>query len=272
MAHNSRCSKVSTHLSLIVLVMLVSGCASTKGHWGSGVTLTPGWGRVWDSAVNAAIDPLTWVPLARAVVFTYDDWDEKVVDWAVDNTPIFGDVDDADDRSSNLRTVSYVNAGVAALVVPSGTGSEMVLNKTKGMVAGLAVVGLNGAVTEWIKSSTDRQRPDSDSTNSFPSGHTSSATIAATLAARTIDQTTLTPTQKTVWKVGSYGVAVLTGWARVEAGRHYPSDVLAGFALGHFLGAFLNDAFINPNARDEMSLEVDVTPDRTVLLSFNHRL
>jgi membrane-associated phospholipid phosphatase len=34
-------------------------------------------------------------------------------------------------------------------------------------------------------------------------------------------------------------------WARVEARKHYPSDVLAGAALGHFLTAFIHDAFLN---------------------------
>jgi len=36
-----------------------------------------------------------------------------------------------------------------------------------------------------------------------------------------------------------------TAWARVEAGVHYPSDVLAGAALGNFLTAFIHDAFLN---------------------------
>jgi len=35
-----------------------------------------------------------------------------------------------------------------------------------------------------------------------------------------------------------------TSWARVEAGMHYPSDVLAGAALGHFIAAVVNDAFL----------------------------
>jgi hypothetical protein len=41
-------------------------------------------------------------------------------------------------------------------------------------------------------------------------------------------------------------VTLTTGvsWARVEAGSHYPSDVLAGVAMGHFIGAFINDAFL----------------------------
>jgi membrane-associated phospholipid phosphatase len=48
-----------------------------------------------------------------------------------------------------------------------------------------------------------------------------------------------------------------TAWARVEAQKHYPSDVLAGAALGHFLGSFLNDIFIGPGKHFEINAGVD---------------
>ncbi len=35
-----------------------------------------------------------------------------------------------------------------------------------------------------------------------------------------------------------------TAWARVEANKHYPADILAGMAIGHFISAFVNDAFL----------------------------
>jgi len=42
--------------------------------------------------------------------------------------------------------------------------------------------------------------------------------------------------------------ATATAWARVEAGKHYPSDVLAGAALAHFVTVFIHDAFLGlPN-------------------------
>ena len=43
------------------------------------------------------------------------------------------------------------------------------------------------------------------------------------------------------------GLALLaagTAWARVEAKRHYHADILAGMAIGHFISAFVNDAFL----------------------------
>jgi hypothetical protein len=33
-------------------------------------------------------------------------------------------------------------------------------------------------------------------------------------------------------------------WARVEGAKHFPSDVLAGAALGYFITAFIHDAFL----------------------------
>ncbi len=42
-----------------------------------------------------------------------------------------------------------------------------------------------------------------------------------------------------------------TAWARVEGGRHYPSDVLFGAALGNFVAIFVRNAFLpaNPKTR-----------------------
>jgi membrane-associated phospholipid phosphatase len=42
----------------------------------------------------------------------------------------------------------------------------------------------------------------------------------------------------------TYSAAAATAWARVEANKHYPSDVLAGAAIGHFLTAFIHDSFL----------------------------
>lgn len=36
-------------------------------------------------------------------------------------------------------------------------------------------------------------------------------------------------------EIGFGMITAGTAWARVEGGVHYPSDVLAGMALGHFV-------------------------------------
>jgi hypothetical protein len=71
------------------------------------------------------------------------------------------------------------------------------------------------------------------------------------LAAGNLRSTPLPRRLRTAADVALLALVGTGSWARVEAGEHYPADVLAGMAIGHFLGAFLNDAFLHspePNA------------------------
>jgi hypothetical protein len=105
----------------------------------------------------------------------------------------------------------------------------------------------------------------------FPSGYVSDATFAATLAARNIDYFQISKPVKVAWQVSSYTVAGLTAWVWLEANRHYPTDVLFGYAFGHFLGAFFNDAFINPAYQENFRMGVRSTPEADALLSVDLR-
>jgi hypothetical protein len=87
----------------------------------------------------------------------------------------------------------------------------------------------SSALTVYVtKTLVARPRPGStpttgNGTHSFPSGHSSSAFGSATLIQR-----------NTGWLAGApaYGLAAFTAFERVEAGRHFPSDVFAGAAIG----------------------------------------
>ena len=57
-------------------------------------------------------------------------------------------------------------------------------------------------------------------------------------------------------QAGNIVAASAVGWARVEAGGHYPSDVLAGAALGHFLTSFICKAFMGlPEGAPRLSVD-----------------
>jgi hypothetical protein len=61
-------------------------------------------------------------------------------------------------------------------------------------------------------------------------------------------------------QAGNIAYGALLGWARVEAQGHFPTDVLVGAALGHFINAFIYDAFMGlPKSRN---YGIAVTPDR----------
>jgi len=68
-------------------------------------------------------------------------------------------------------------------------------------------------------------------------------------------------------EIGFGVIAAGTAWARVEGGVHYPSDVLAGMALGHFVAAFINDAFMGLNDSATGSVALALTPE-TVSIQF----
>jgi membrane-associated phospholipid phosphatase len=86
---------------------------------------------------------------------------------------------------------------------------------------------VNGVWTGAFKYTVRRERPDAFNSLSFPSGHTSNAFALATVAEHHYG-----------WKVGvpAYLFATGVGLSRIESGRHYLSDVLAGATIGLVVG------------------------------------
>lgn len=81
-------------------------------------------------------------------------------------------------------------------------------------------------VTNGIKYSVRRLRPDQSSHNSFPSGHTATSFLTATLLHKEYGW-------KYPWvSILGYSVATLTGATRILNNRHWMSDVVAGAAIG----------------------------------------
>ncbi len=88
----------------------------------------------------------------------------------------------------------------------------------------LAISG-NVVVEKLGKTLLDWNRPTGER-NGFPSGHAMFAFMLAFLVAEKYPK--LAPI--------FYGAAVAIGWARVEAGAHYPYQVIAGALFGTVIG------------------------------------
>jgi membrane-associated phospholipid phosphatase len=248
---------------VLVAVHLLGGCSTLPNgrEWGQDATFRPGWQAVRDSAVRAAKSPYTWAPLAGAALLQIDDWDSEVASWASENTPVFGSQQSARDASGILKDISAAAWLVTALATPGGdTSREWFAAKGKGLAVDATAILLTGGITSAVKNWSDRTRPDGSGNDSFPSGHSSSAATFATLAARNTQYLDLGVNYRRTLDFGYGVVAAGTAWARVEGGVHYPSDVLVGMALGHFVAAFINDAFMGLNDPANGSVDLSMSP------------
>lgn len=110
---------------------------------------------------------------------------------------------------------------------------------------------LNGGVTYLMKNLFRRTRPfvynddaripDSlrlsrTARRSFPSGHTSTAFASMVFLATVYGKMNPDSSSKNLVWAGCLATAGMTGYLRYAAGYHYPSDILAGAALGAFAG------------------------------------
>ncbi|NAZ35610.1 phosphatase PAP2 family protein [Rubellimicrobium sp. CFH 75288] len=106
--------------------------------------------------------------------------------------------------------------------------------------AGLFVLAVAGAqaLSSSIKALFDRARPDlvphgTDALfASFPSGHTTMATAVWLLLAAMMARTDPLRSMKALYLSLAILVVLAVGVSRVYLGVHWPSDVLAGWALG----------------------------------------
>lgn len=83
------------------------------------------------------------------------------------------------------------------------------------------------AFVNSIKYTANQMRPDNSTRNSFPSGHTATAFVAATILHKEYGAT-ISP----LYSIAGYGAATATGIMRMLNNRHWMSDVFCGAGIG----------------------------------------
>jgi hypothetical protein len=223
--------------------MLLMSCASGRSDYlGSSTTLSPGWHTIGESMANAVRDPNVWGALLGAAMLQVDDVDRQISEELREETPLFGNNANANERSDDLRSLTSV-AYIGTALLTEAPAQQWWSTKARLLGMEWLTVQSTRYVTTGLKTLTKRDRPNERDDESFPSGHTSRATIQAQMANLNVDYLPISDSTGLVIETGFNSLAALTGWARVEAGLHYPSDVLAGWALGHFM-SHLGRSFI----------------------------
>ncbi len=99
------------------------------------------------------------------------------------------------------------------------------------MVSAAMSYGIMAGLVNGIKYTASEMRPDGSTANSWPSGHTATAFVGATILHKEYGLT------RSPWfSVLGYGTATATGIMRVLNNRHWVSDVLSGAGIGIFSG------------------------------------
>ena len=118
-------------------------------------------------------------------------------------------------------------------------------NYSKALKMSLNVISLNGIITNLVKMTVQRQRPDSfyetradadDSFRSFFSGHTSTTFALGTSNAILLSKA-YPEKRKLIW-FANLSLATATGYLRIAGDKHYMSDVLCGGIAGYFLAKY----------------------------------
>lgn len=148
---------------------------------------------------------------------------------------------------ARLSDVGFVGASIAGglLLLRSRRGQPGDAGREDLAVLAQAV-GVAAAVTEWTKVLVHRPRPirygsdgalhpEPSNGLSFPSGHTSVSFAAAAAYASVLHRRGLAGRNRGQI-VALFGTAAATGALRVAARKHFPTDVLAGAALGAAVG------------------------------------
>jgi hypothetical protein len=258
----------AVRLSLVIFSFsIICGCGTLPNgkRWGEDVTIHPGWEKMSNAAYNSLVSPFTWLPIAGAAIVQVGNWDHKISRWASEKTPIFGSQVNANNWSDYLMYTSGVLYGTTVLLTPSGDHpGEWVTDKMKGFIVGGAAFSLSEGGVGILKLAINRDRPDGSS-QSFPSAHSTAAASFSTLAAKNIDTMHLARTVEIASDSGLILISASTAWSRVEAKKHYPSDVLAGMAIGHFLSAFVNDAFLGLDTSRGVAPDTEISKNGFIL-------
>ncbi|MBV9849980.1 MAG: phosphatase PAP2 family protein [Armatimonadetes bacterium] len=119
--------------------------------------------------------------------------------------------------ASGSGNILYLALGVGLPLVTDGhDGRNHALRALDGL-------GTSVLLSEGLKALVREKRPDSDSHDSFPSGHATAAFAVATA------ESAFHPRQAPLWFLG----ATLIAASRVRLRRHTVGDVAAGAALGY---------------------------------------
>ena len=156
--------------------------------------------------------------------------------WAIKGDKAMFRVNDENNRHKNTQLLTDFKTGIddytqyfgPALTLGLKLGGYEGRSDWPRFLASAAMsYGIMAGLVNGIKYTAKEMRPDGSTANSWPSGHTATSFVGATILHKEYGLT------RSPWfSVAGYGVATATGVMRVLNNRHWVSDVLSGAGIG----------------------------------------
>ena len=147
----------------------------------------------------------------------------------------------------------WLQYGPAALMVGlKVSGYESRSSWGRMLVSDAFSAAAMAATVNGLKYTVRRTRPDGSQDNSFPSGHTATAFMTATMLHKEYGW------RSSWFSIGGYTAAAVTGVSRLLNKKHWMTDIAAGAAIGIgsvHLGYFITDKIFNERGLSESFIE-----------------
>ena len=230
---------------------------------------------IWTSPlhIRSAEDALPWILVGAGTgaLIASDHWSARQLPNTVDQVSI-------------SRDVSQLGAGYTVLPITAGfyIGGAFAHNekaRETGILGGEAILDA-AIVGEVFKLTMRRERPLQGNGNgdffqggsSFPSGHAAVSWALASVVAHEYNSNVWYP-------IAAYGLASVVSLSRLSGQQHFPSDVLAGSAMGWFVGRYVFKTHVDHSIHRRESKLASLRPQvmprfdsdtRGVVLSWGH--
>lgn len=239
------------YVFLYSVLILVQGCTliNKKGSWGKNSLYPIRGERILHALKKNASSPHVWGPLAGAGIFAVTNIDKKMSEWVQHEGHVFKNKDAADNWSDNFNNIQKYEMYGVILLTPSHdedmSFGGYLLNKARGGFALNIAASSSRFGVDQIRKVVHRERPNQLDFKSLPSGHAAEAGSRSAIIRKGSASIDMNKELHFSINTLNTAMAIGTAWARVEGKRHYPSDVMAGYAFGTFISGFVFDSIIN---------------------------
>lgn len=249
-----------TFLFLMMVLPIFTSCSviRKKGQWGKRALWPIKGSRVVGALKTNASSAHVWAPLLAAGAIHWTDNDKKISQWAVKERPVYTTLKNTSYWSDRNNTILLYEMYLSILLTPSMDEDESLTQWAWSKTKGGLVVNQASRSTRYgrdqLAKTFRRQRPNHEDRLSFPSGHSTEASSRNMLVSKNLDAMDINSTLRTGIKAANTTLAAGTLWARLEGQKHYPSDVLVGYALGSFLSGFIYDSLMNFDTGESLAI------------------